>query len=301
MQFKTSLLISSLLLSANAFNVQASLLDGPTNIISYKTYDLTSYTAGGIDLVRMQSGNFDVSWTKDGNLLGTLQAGNPGLVSSLISDTAPINGHTLTTADFGNNGLVSWFGAQAFIQYLNNSNYGGSNQWRLPGWMDNGVAGLQGDTTYLGDGFYGPAKGGDYGYDVNVNTSEMATLYYAKLGKKSPSRGLGLFNEDFGIFGNGFDGYNTSGSVGPFNNVHSARYWFSTEEATDPRFAWIFDTSDGQQGTIEKGFQFYAWAIRPGINLPDRNITTVPLPGTVWLFGVGMAGLLGLKRRISAS
>lgn len=297
MQFKTSLLIGSLLLSANAFTVQAGLLDSPTNIISYKIYDLTSYTVSGIDFVRMQSSNFDVSWMKDGNLLGTLQASNPGLVSTLISDTVPINGHTLTTADFGSNGLVSWYGAQAFIQYLNNSNYGGSNQWRLPSWTDNGVAGLQGDTTYLGDGFYGPAKGGDYGYDVNVNTSEMATLYYAKLGKKSPVRSLGLFNEDFGIFGNGYNGYNTSGSVGPFRNVQSARYWLSTAEATDPRFAWIFDTSDGQQGTIEKGFQFYAWAIRPGIILPDRIITTVPLPGAYWLMGSSLLGFLGVQRR----
>ncbi len=35
----------------------------------------------------------------------------------------------------------------------------------------------------------------------------------------------------------------------------------------------------------------YVWAVR------DGDVAAVPLPGAVWLFGAGLAGLLGYGRR----
>jgi len=78
---------------------------------------------------------------------------------------------------------------------------------------------------------------------------------------------------------------------GPFSNVQAYVYWSGTEYAANPYGAWYFYTSYGNQGYDNKGFQFYAWAVSPG------QVNAVPVPGAVWLFGTGMLGLLGLKRR----
>jgi hypothetical protein len=78
---------------------------------------------------------------------------------------------------------------------------------------------------------------------------------------------------------------------GPFSNVQSYVYWSGTEYASSPGGAWYFGTDGGYQGSDDKYNQFYAWAVSPG------QVNAVPVPGAVWLFGTGMLGLLGLKRR----
>jgi hypothetical protein len=52
-----------------------------------------------------------------------------------IFDTPPNGGsHTVSSDDFSSSQLVlvTWFGAQAFVGYLNSIDYAGSNQWALP-------------------------------------------------------------------------------------------------------------------------------------------------------------------------
>jgi hypothetical protein len=78
---------------------------------------------------------------------------------------------------------------------------------------------------------------------------------------------------------------------GPFSNVQASVYWSGTEYGGDPYGAWLFDTGNGFQHYNVKDNQFYAWAVSPG------QVNAVPVPGAVWLFGTGMLGLLGLKRR----
>ena len=112
-------LAAGLLLSLTTFNANALT---------------TAYTSGGQNLVYSSLGN--ITWTGDANLLDTLEASNPNLVSTIINTIGFISDslgvHTLTDEDFGTFGLVTWYGAQAYIEYLNNINYAGSNQWSLP-------------------------------------------------------------------------------------------------------------------------------------------------------------------------
>ncbi|WP_427551837.1 DUF1566 domain-containing protein (plasmid) [Methylomonas sp. MS20] len=107
---------------------------------------LSNYTgAEGAGLVYSSENN--VTWTQDANLLGTLETslGFSNAVNAIIAaspavndlanahDTPANSGHyTVTASDFYANGKVSWFGAKAFVGYLNSITYGGSNQWRLP-------------------------------------------------------------------------------------------------------------------------------------------------------------------------
>lgn len=257
---------------------------------------LTSYTANGVDLVRMQGAGFDVSFTKDGNLFKTLAASNANLVSQIAAVTPTYNDpysglQTIDAADFNTDlGTMTWWGGKAFVNYLNNISYGGSNQWSLPGWTDTGVVGVQCNNN-----------GGDCGYNVNPSSSPLAQLYYGELAKKGIRNTSGNNQSDYGIFGNGILNSNlygaqvTGGVVGPFSDVQSYGYWSGTEYAPNRNGTWVFITGSGFQSYYGKGSQFYTWAITPG------QVAAVPVPGAVWLFGSGLLGLLGLKRRHNAA
>jgi hypothetical protein len=257
MRINPPLLAASLLLSLTALTAEATL---------------TPYTSAGQSLV--YSSVSDITWTGDGNLLGTLEASNPNLVSTIIStigsiadtpnayDTPANSGtHTLSTADFGANGLVSWFGAQAYVSYLNTINYAGSKLWALPNAGANPIY----------DGF---------------QTGQLGELYYNELNALA---GPGTNFSDFGILHDGSS--NTSGNAGPFANAHTDAYWLGTEYAPFPSIAWYFGTDNGfSSADLKSGYQMYAWAVSPG------QVSAVPVPGAVWLMGSGLLGFKPLSK-----
>lgn len=241
MHFNQPLLAAGLLFSLTTLNAEAAL---------------TPYTYAGQSVV--YSSVSDITWTADANLLGTLEASNPNLVSTIIStigsiahntpspyDTPANSGHhPLTTDDFGANGLVSWFGAQAFVGYLNAINYAGSYQWTLAG------AGTNPQFTW---------------YETD---GQFSQLFYSELG-------------------------GTAGSAIPntdnFANEQANAYWLNTEDGSVT--AWAFYTTNGFLHYVDEDRLYYAWAVSPG------QVSAVPVPGAVWLFGTGLLGLPGLKRR----
>lgn len=198
--------------------------------------NLTSYIGtGGVGLVYSSVSN--ITWTQDANLLGTMETSNPNLVSTIISTIGSINDtpnefdtpknsgyHTLSTTDFNLNGKVSWFGAQAFVAYLNTINYAGSQQWTLPtagafplvGWNETGT-----QFTQL---FYNELGGNE---NINIpNTSNFT-------------------NEQN-------DAYWLSTEGG----------W--RDDMSSPNMGWSFSTETGYQFNDNKNIQFHAWAIHPG-------------------------------------
>jgi len=236
-------LAAGLLLSLTTLNAEAALMP---------------YTSGGESLV--YSSASDMTWTADANLLGTLEAGNSNLVSTIISTIVSISDtpnyydtptgsysgtHTLTTADFGANGLVSWFGAQAYVSYLNTINYAGSQLWALPG------AGANPKTGY------------------NQTGGQFGQLFYNELGGAA---------------------FSNIPNTANFTNEQASSYWLGTEVASQPSGARIFNARNGYQGFYGKDYQLYAWAVSPG------QVSAVPAPGTVWLIGSGLLGLAGLRR-----
>lgn len=220
---------------------------------------LTVGISGGENVVYSSISN--VTWTGDANLLGTLESslGYEVLINAIIAaspiiyDTAnawdtPANSgyHTISSSDFLSAGRVSWFGAKAFVTYLNSIKYADSNQWSLP------------------------SAGNDPQRAYNQTSSPLGELFYNELGGKATKV---IPNTSY------------------FDNVQNSAYWTGTEFASDPRAAWNFYTHDGIQEYGNKLPHLYAWAITPG------NLTAVPLPGAVWLFGTGLVGLLVLRRR----
>ena len=68
-------------------------------------------------------------------------------------------------------------------------------------------------------------------------------------------------------------------------------YWSGTEFAPNPALAWLFNFVVGFQLNGVKDDGYYGWAVRAG------DVSAVPVPAAVWLFGSGLIGLLGLARR----
>lgn len=131
MPFNKKLLTTAgLLLSLTALNAEAVL---------------TPYIAVDGSAV-VYSSISDITWTADANLLGTMisNQGYDTVVNAIIAASpiitntpnfySPTGSYNVSTADFSvsNLGRTSWFGAQAFTNYLNSVKYAGSNQWALP-------------------------------------------------------------------------------------------------------------------------------------------------------------------------
>ncbi|WP_297293005.1 PEP-CTERM sorting domain-containing protein, partial [Oceanicoccus sp.] len=84
---------------------------------------------------------------------------------------------------------------------------------------------------------------------------------------------------------------NTSADGVDILNLQSYVYWSGTEYAPGSYDAWYFGTDRGYQYNITKSLEYYAWAVRSG------DVSAVPVPAAVWLFGSGLVGLIGVSRR----
>ena len=115
-----------------------------------------------------------------------------------------------------------------------------------------------------------PASPGD-----NQTGSEMGNLFYNVLGGTAGTSITTSHNDNYDLFG----------------NIQSNVYWSATEYAPNTNLAWTFDMSNGLQYDVYKTFNLYAWAVQSG------DVSAVPVPAAVWLFGSGLVGLIGLARR----
>lgn len=237
---------------------------------------LTNYTANGQEVV--YSSVSDVTWTKDANLLGSMFAsqGFDTVVNAIIAASptitympntfSPSGTYSLSRSDFrsNGNGSVSWFGALAFINYLNSIKYAGTSQWRLP-------------TVATS------SRGYNTSFNGTVAGDELVELFYSELGSKGA----------FDIDGNRTVGkYGISDPDQKFENVRKDNFWTSTE-ANIPDFdtTWILDADDGEQGYSLKNRQYFVWAVSPG------RIGVVPEPESVAMLLAGLGLVVNVLRR----
>lgn len=104
-------------------------------------------SANAVPLVASVDGNLvndtvaHLTWAADMNLMGTQAAGYTGgstaFFTQIIADwgsstTFGSYTHTLAASDFTASGAMTWFGALAWVNYLNKPSYEGYSDWRLP-------------------------------------------------------------------------------------------------------------------------------------------------------------------------
>lgn len=165
-----------------------------------------------------------------------------------------------------NGGTMTWDTAQSWIGAVNASNYLGYSDWRLP-------VSLQPDPNCS-------YQSGSLSAGYNCSGSEMGHLFYTELEGVAGTSILTTHNSYLSLF----------------SNVQvDGNYWTGTEYAPDTAgSAWIFGFLYGGQDADYKSAHLRALVVRSG------DVTAVPVPAAVWLFGSGLVGLFGLARRRQA-
>lgn len=88
----------------------------------------------------------------------------------------------------------------------------------------------------------------------------------------------------------------TASSSGLFENIQglttAGGYWSGTPIASSVSYA--FDFVNGSNLSRNNSSILYPWAVR------DGDVSVIPVPAAVWLFGSGLIGLIGVARRKKA-
>jgi hypothetical protein len=203
----------------------------------------------------------DMTWEADGNLFKTMAAANPNLVDDIISTWGNLPlpfDHTLhavavnsTPADFyPASGQMTYWGAIAWIHYLNVTHHKGYSDWRLPNIGGPQAPGSCGGACYPGD----------------VNSSEWWRLFNQELG---------------GVFGTSIHATHNA-NYNLFTNITGS---YSDNVAGD-LVNELFD--DGGQGRNFLASPFFAWPVRTGVSTanpapmgyPVASVLKVTFPDT---------------------
>jgi hypothetical protein len=199
----------------------------------------------------------NVTWTSNANLMATQAAsfsgGASAFVNAIIAHSSGVSASDFNTGS----GQMTWSGARAWVNYLDFTNYGGSDQWALPTTVDSS------------------ASADD---PPSQSSSQLAQLFYGGLGQVAGSSITTAHNMNYSLF----------------SNVQSYAYWSGTENSANPFFAWTFLTVSGVQTNFTKFFDMYALAVSPGQVSAVPEPSSVWLMGIGLL---GLVGLVGLRRR----
>ena len=106
----------------------------------------------------------------------------------------------------------------------------------------------------------------------------MGNLFYDVLGGNASTYISSVHNSNYDLF----------------SNIQSIVYWTATEYTPNTINAWYFNFSGGGQYVGNKTISNYAWAVY------DGDVSAVPIPAAVWLFGSGLLGLIGVARKKAA-
>jgi hypothetical protein len=227
-----------------------------------------------------------ITWTADANLFqtqATASGDRAAFVATIIKDWGgPFvrNGYsyTLSAADFDTSGgAMTWFGATAWINYLNVTNYQGYSDWRLPNIGDAGSRpGVCGGACY-------PSNSGD-----PISSSEWWELFYLELGGVQGSPIATTHNSSYLLF----------------TNVLAA-YWGGNGQPIDRANSFLdlangFFT-DGSQGRNYTTLMQSAWAVRSGLSVasppPMAHLVLDPAEGLV--FGNQVVGTVSPSQTVS--
>lgn len=181
----------------------------------------------------------------------------------------------------GGTDYQAYYDTEADLTWLADANYAQTSGYNVDGLMNwqqsmDWAAGLNiGDV----DGWRLPsslnADGPDPCPSYNCTGIEMGNLFYNVLG--------GTAGQDIG------NSHNANYDL--FSNVQDYVYWSATEYAPNTDIALSFGMNRGFNGSAYKSLNAYAWAVQSG------DVSAVPIPAAVWLFGSGLIGLVGLARR----
>lgn len=195
-----------------------------------------------------------------------IDRGNGLIYDSTQDITWMADANYAKTSGYHASGMMDWFEATTWADRLN---YGGYDDWRL--------------SSTLGTDYYDRCSGT---IECSDPGNEMAHLFYNDFGIAD---GDSIWDAPSGSSRNLFENYSSFG-------IGEHTYWTDTkfEYGNDPH-ADHFDTGYGFLGfSNAETSERFAWAVR------DGDVSAVPVPAAVWLFGSGLVGLIGVARRKKA-
>lgn len=164
-------------------------------------------------------------------------------------------------------GLMNWDAAKTWASNLDISRTSGESLtgWRLAA---NTPVGADWNFDFSYDGST------DVGFNIISSNSELSYMYYVNLGLKGGYSPTGVYQKNYGIYGNGTTG--GEADVGPVKNLQSYVYWSGTAYALFPAYvALFFGTDAGGMGFGDQNFESYAW-FAPAMSPPYRNPKCTP-------------------------
>lgn len=258
-------------------------------------------TPGGTDFQAYYDTLLDVTWVADTSLPVTQSFGLP--VSPVGVQNPPAGG-------IGWTGRMNYPTAIEWISRLNDAQWLGAGDWRLPTVAPvNGSSFVDcptppppppGVTTDPGQGLCF-AGVNDRGYNVGApgtpyagsTQSELGHMFYVTLGN------LAFFDTDgwAGPDGLGQPGWGLS-NTGPFKSGTAIGqldmlpdiFWTGTDYEFNDALIWYFGMATGGHSYRQKDRDQRVWALR------DGDIALIPVPAAAWLFG-SAAIMLGCLRR----
>ncbi|MBY0579076.1 MAG: PEPxxWA-CTERM sorting domain-containing protein [Burkholderiales bacterium] len=140
----------------------------------------------------------------------------------MVTDSQGIHG--VAASDFRGGGMIDWYGAMAWVGYLNSSRYLGQNTWSLPA--------------------ADPVCGAAY----NCTNSQLGSLFYSSLGGVANTSNIPI-HTSYSLFTNIQNGTYWSGTeYAPYTSVAS----------------WVFLLGYGYQSAWGKISGIYSWVMLPG-------------------------------------
>ena len=170
------------------------------------------------------------------------------------------SGYVGTYETIEDDGRMTWSPANTWVAGLD---VAGVTGWRLPDTQDH-------DPSC--DRQFSVSNGN------NCIGSEMGNMFYNVLGGTANLSITTSHNTNYDLF----------------SNVKRGGYWSGSEYEPDTSYAWYFGMYNGTQTLHVKSTDGYAWAVQSG------DVSAVPVPTAVWLFGSGILGLIGVARRKKA-
>ena len=246
--------------------------------------------------------DLNVNWTRDFNLFSTqansYAGGTAAFVTAVINasggvindspnslDTVANSGvYNLSAGDFDTtSGKMNWWGAKAWVNYLNSTSYAGLTNWTLPQ-----ITPVNGISFLPAASFNGSTDRGFNTNAVNATSSQLAYLYYNELGNLALYDTAGKTQTGWGLV-----------NTGPLTGIQAGAYWFNPDydggtllnTPGDSRMAALFMETNGAQGFGFKNAFYYSTAV-----------AAVPEPETwaMFLAGLGILGAIGRRRKATA-
>ncbi|MEE9327688.1 MAG: DUF1566 domain-containing protein [Cocleimonas sp.] len=212
----------------------------------------------------------NTTWMKDANLFNALCKANNPIAMDFFPPSSDKNRQiTDANAICSRDGRMTWSNAQGWIDRLNQQNYLGHNDWRLP-------------TTNQPDGtceYQTTAQGLVVSGGYNCIGKEFSHLFNASLDNPNHA-GTGAMGGKIGsvcadsIAQPQFCFQNTA----PFSNTVPITYWSESSAAgafletnntfnEKAAYKWTFNTKSGYQGSKHRGFdEANVWPIRSGLS-----------------------------------